>query len=227
MKNHDNAEGEANALAARTIMSDIGRADLSEAIMNEPQSTLAGSGRAIAYVASFRKTGDTVRITFGAFPDEPIDVPATADLERLARTQLNALLRDRIEGRRVIPAPAANPRRSGNAEVFQQTIVPDQTIAMKSLLWDEMRSQGVSNSELARRLGVDEKEVRRLLDPESTHGRRLGDAIEMVIGAPVAVTIVDGSRPERIMRAPGQTHAAPIMNLVPAFTAPATTATDE
>jgi antitoxin HicB len=37
--------------------------------------------------------------------------------------------------------------------------------AMKAALYLAMREQGVSKSELARRLGVNEKEARRMLDP--------------------------------------------------------------
>ncbi len=41
---------------------------------------------------------------------------------------------------------------------------PPETVA-KAALYVAMRHAGVSKSQLARRLGVDEKEVRRLLDP--------------------------------------------------------------
>ena len=44
-------------------------------------------------------------------------------------------------------------------------------MAMKAALHLAMRERGITKSELARRLGVDEKEVRRLLDPR--HGTRL------------------------------------------------------
>lgn len=39
------------------------------------------------------------------------------------------------------------------------------TTALKAALYLAMREDGVSKSELARRLAVDEKEVRRMLDP--------------------------------------------------------------
>jgi antitoxin HicB len=38
--------------------------------------------------------------------------------------------------------------------------------AMKAALYLAMREQGVNKSELARRLGMDEKEARRMLDPK-------------------------------------------------------------
>ena len=43
--------------------------------------------------------------------------------------------------------------------------------AMKAALYLAMREQGVNKSELARRLGVDEKEARRMLDPK--HGTKI------------------------------------------------------
>jgi antitoxin HicB len=43
--------------------------------------------------------------------------------------------------------------------------------AMKAALYLTMREQGVNKSELARRLGVDEKAARRMLDPK--HGPQI------------------------------------------------------
>jgi antitoxin HicB len=56
------------------------------------------------------------------------------------------------------PAPS-KPRRK---EHFVSP--PAETVA-KAALYVAMRDAGVSKAQLARRLGVDEKEVRRLLDP--------------------------------------------------------------
>ena len=47
---------------------------------------------------------------------------------------------------------------------------PAETVA-KAALYIAMREAGVTKTELAKRLGVDEKEVRRMLDPR--HGTRL------------------------------------------------------
>lgn len=188
--------------------------------MLDTSKCLAGSGRPVAYVATFRQCQGSVRISFTAFPDRMIEVAADVDFGGDAREFLNAELSRRIEERELVPAPSSRARRTGNPDVFEQTIVPEQSIAMKALLWDEMRVRGISNSELARRLKVDEKEIRRLLNTESTHGRRLGEAIEAVIGLPVAITIVDGSRPARITRAPNEDQSIPVMNLVPAIAVP-------
>jgi antitoxin HicB len=58
-------------------------------------------------------------------------------------------------------------------------IAPPAGTAAKAALYVAMREAGVSKMELARRLGVDEKEVRRMLDPG--HGSklpRIAEAIE-------------------------------------------------
>ena len=56
--------------------------------------------------------------------------------------------------------PAPSKARRGEHRLAP----PPQTVA-KAALYVAMRESGTSNVQLARRLGVDEKEVRRLLDP--------------------------------------------------------------
>jgi antitoxin HicB len=56
--------------------------------------------------------------------------------------------------------PAPSKTRRGEHLVAP----PPETVA-KAALYVAMRKAGISNVQLARRLGVDEKEVRRLLDP--------------------------------------------------------------
>ncbi|MBN2854938.1 MAG: type II toxin-antitoxin system HicB family antitoxin [Halothiobacillaceae bacterium] len=70
----------------------------------------------------------------------------------------------RIDDGLAIPAPS-------EANKDEKLIpVPLQT-AMKAALYLAMREMGISKAELARRLQVDEKEARRILDPR--HGTRL------------------------------------------------------
>jgi antitoxin HicB len=59
-------------------------------------------------------------------------------------------------------APGAWPRPSAPQDGEMVVILPPLLVA-KVALWAAMREAGVSKSELARRLGRDEKEVRRLL----------------------------------------------------------------
>jgi antitoxin HicB len=54
--------------------------------------------------------------------------------------------------------PAPSPSRSGERIV----VLPARLVA-KAALWASLEEQSLTKSELARRLGVDEKEVRRLV----------------------------------------------------------------
>jgi antitoxin HicB len=67
-----------------------------------------------------------------------------------------------IEGRIMddLEIPAASPPRRGERMIA----VPIQT-ALKAALYLELKESGVSRTELARRLAIDEKEARRMLDP--------------------------------------------------------------
>lgn len=56
------------------------------------------------------------------------------------------------------------PIPSGKRQSEQMATVPLST-SLKAALYQAMREDNISKSELARRLGVDEKEVRRMLDP--------------------------------------------------------------
>ena len=76
-----------------------------------------------------------------------------------AEGALQAAFEFRIQENEEIPA-ATKPKR-GELMVA----VPIGT-AMKAALYLTMREQGFNKSDLARRLGVDEKEARRMLDPK-------------------------------------------------------------
>ena len=63
-----------------------------------------------------------------------------------------------------------------------------------------MREQGVNNSELARRLGVRETVVRRMLDPEhETRSEKLQAALE-ALGKRILVAVEDGASPRALLR---------------------------
>lgn len=99
---------------------------------------------------------------------------------------LQAALEGRIRHAMAIPLPSA--RRVGESVVA----APIETAA-KAALYESMRSAKVSKSELARRLRVDEKEVRRLLDPGyGSKLPRIARAIEAVGGRMVVGVEQDG-----------------------------------
>jgi len=101
------------------------------------------------------------------FRDVPEAITQGDDLEEALREAADCLeeaIAGYIDDGREIPPPSR--RRAGEHLVH----LPLQ-MAMKAALHLATRERGITKSELARRLGVDEKEVRRLLDPR--HGTRL------------------------------------------------------
>ncbi len=81
-----------------------------------------------------------------------------------------------LEGRMRHEMPIPIPSTSRPREVVISP--PIETIA-KAALYEAMRKAKVSKSELARRLGIDEKEVRRMLDPNyGSKLPRIAQAIE-------------------------------------------------
>jgi antitoxin HicB len=75
-------------------------------------------------------------------------------------------------------------------------------LAYKAALFSAMRRDGVSKSALARRLGIDEKDVRRLIDPKYRGSKieRLHAAL-MACGISAQISLVDYGRRERVLGA--------------------------
>lgn len=92
-----------------------------------------------------------------------------------------------------IPAPA--PLRPG-----MHAVPLSPVLAYKAALFSAMRRDRISKSEFARNLGLDEKDVRRLVDP-----RYRGSKIERLHAALAAcgvgaqISLVDHSRRERLL----------------------------
>ncbi|MEI6208832.1 MAG: type II toxin-antitoxin system HicB family antitoxin [Desulfuromonadales bacterium] len=63
--------------------------------------------------------------------------------------------------KRGVDIPAPSRKKQGE----QMVTVPLST-SLKAALYQAMRDDNISKSELARRIGVDEKEIRRMLDPQ-------------------------------------------------------------
>jgi len=92
------------------------------------------------------------------FPDVPEAITQGETIEECI-SQASDALEEAVVGRihacEEIPLPSAS-------QAGQYLIpVPAQT-AFKAALYEEVRSQGMNKVELAARLGIDEKEVRRL-----------------------------------------------------------------
>jgi antitoxin HicB len=97
------------------------------------------------------------------FPDLPEALTDGADeAEALIEASdcLSEALAGRIHRQEEIPLPS--PLRPG-----MHAIEPEPTIALKAALYDVMRAAGIGARELAMRLGIDERQAARLVDPKA------------------------------------------------------------
>ena len=109
----------------------------------------------------------------------------TVDALEAAADAMDEVFAAYIKGR--LEFPVVSKQRRGEYLVAP----PAETIA-KAALYLAMREAGITNMQLAKQLGVDEKEVRRLLDPHyGSKLPRIAQAIKMlgkrlVIGLEIA-----------------------------------------
>jgi antitoxin HicB len=128
-----------------------------------------------------KKAGGFV-VTCRDVPEVVTQGETTEDAISEAQGALEAAIEMRIEDGMAIPVPSARKRGEHFAALPVGT-------AMKAALYVSMQEQNVSKAELARRLGLDEKEARRMLDPK--HGTKvpaleralhaLGKRVELVV----------------------------------------------
>jgi antitoxin HicB len=110
-----------------------------------------------AYPVDILEEADGVTVTFPDVP-EAITCGATRS-EALARAEdaLVTALSFYTDAARALPAPSIAHDRA--------VVTVPPLVAAKLALHDAMLAAGLSNVELGRRLGLDEKAVRRLRDP--------------------------------------------------------------
>ena len=134
------------------------------------------------------------------FPDVPgalTEVRKGENSEEIIRDCLLSALGGYIAGKLVPPAPSAS--RGGSC------VALDLVTSAKLALAMAMAEQQVSNVDLARRLGVTEKVIRRMLDPD--HRCRI-DRLESALdhlGLVLELTVRQASagQPGRIILQPG------------------------
>lgn len=131
--------------------------------------------REFSYPAKFtpaRREGGYV-ITFRDVPE----AITQADTIESGLEEGAGALQAALEGRILsgLDIPRATRAKRGERVVA----VPVQT-ALKAALYIEMRRTGISRVELARRLRIDEKEARRMLDP---HHPTKADRLERALAA--------------------------------------------
>ena len=108
-------------------------------------------------------------VTFPDIPEAITDGPDMASARVIAADALGVALLTYAELGRPIPVA----RALGKGEVL---IAPDPEVAAKLAVIEAFKAAEISKTELARRMGKDEREVRRILDPD--HGTKLGALTE-------------------------------------------------
>jgi antitoxin HicB len=115
--------------------------------------------RAYLYRAEFER--GSRRGVVVSFPDVPEAITQgrdAADARAMAEEALGLALLSYLERGLPLPRPRAKAR-----SLVDIAVAPD--VAAKLAVLEAFKAAGISKSELSRRLGKDEKEVRRMLDP--------------------------------------------------------------
>jgi antitoxin HicB len=144
--------------------------------------------RTFVYPARF-EPGDKPGVLVVSFRDVP-EAITQGDGEKDALWQAQDCLEEAIAGR--IAEGSEIPRASKAARGERLIPVP-APMAAKAALYLAMAEAGVTNVELARKLGCNEKEVRRLLDPRhATKLPRIQAALE-VFGKRLIVSVEEAA----------------------------------
>lgn len=111
-----------------------------------------------AYAATFEPSerDGGLTVTFADVPEAITEGNDMAEARAMAADALGVVLLAYLEAGRPLPEPAT----------VGTMIAPEPESAMKIAIIETFREAGISRSELARRIGKDEKEARRLLDPD-------------------------------------------------------------
>jgi antitoxin HicB len=123
------------------------------------------------------------------FPDLPEALTGGTDLEDTREQAVDCLaeaLAGRIKRGDEIPRPG-KPKRG------QYSISVPLYLAPKLALYLAMRDSGMRNTELAKRLGVSETVVRRMLDPKHTTKPERIQAALTELGKRIVITFEDAA----------------------------------
>ena len=136
-----------------------------------------------------------VQVRFPDFPEALTDGAHAFEALAEAADCLAEAVAARVADGEDLPAPS--PLRRG-----MHAIPLPPVLAYKAALYSAMRRDRISKSELARRLKVDEKDVRRLVDPRyrSSKIERLHAALA-ACGIAAQITVIDTARRERLLAA--------------------------
>jgi antitoxin HicB len=141
---------------------------------------------AFSYPATFRKGREDGRVlvTFPDFPRSATDGADMAEAMEQAADCLGSAIAFALVYKEEIPRPSAAGRG-------QRTIPVPLWIAPKLALYWRLRELGINNSDLARKLGVTEAVVRRMLDPDHTTKTAKLEAALEALGQKVVMGVED------------------------------------
>ena len=114
-----------------------------------------------AYRAQF-EPGDrrgNIVVTFPDVPEAVTQGRGEADARAMAEEALGLVLLNYLHRGKPLPKPRAKGRN-----LIDIAVAPD--VAAKLAVLESFAAAGITKSELARRIGKDEKEVRRILNPK-------------------------------------------------------------
>ena len=139
------------------------------------------------YPAALKRGSDgRFLVLFPDFPEAGTDGKDLNEALEEASDCLGSVIGFRIRHKEEVPLPSA-PRRG------QRLIAVPFWIAGKLALYMAMRQQKVGNRELARRLGVTELVVRRMLNPDhDTKSEKLQAALA-VLGKRISAVVEDAA----------------------------------
>ena len=141
---------------------------------------------AFSYPATFRKGREDGRVlvTFPDFPRSATDGAGVSEAAEQAADCLGSAIAFALAYKEEIPRPSAQRRG-------QRMVPVPLWIAPKLALYWRLRELGIGNSELARKLGVTEAVVRRMLNPDhATKTAKLEVALE-ALGQRVVMGVDD------------------------------------
>ena len=138
-----------------------------------------------AYPAVFREEPDGVTVTFPDVPEAVTCGATLAEARTRAADALISALSVHVEDNRPIPKPSAARGR----ELVSVTALE----ATKLALHDAILAAGITEQVLVRRLGLDEKAVRRLRDPLQLSPIGSLESALRCLGKRVEVSVVDGA----------------------------------
>jgi antitoxin HicB len=140
-----------------------------------------------SYPATFRRdSGGRVVVGFPDLPEGHTDGRDVQEAVEEAIDCLGSALAFRIAEKSAIPS-------SSRLKRGQRLVPVPLWIAGKLALYVTMTERGVNNSELARRLGVRETIVRRMLDPDhDTKSEKIQAALE-ALGKRIVVAVDDAA----------------------------------